>query len=122
MAPRNKPYELFGPFMLFKKLEADSISELWRAAHIENGALGATIALRRFTAGNREALTAAITAARQILPNLTGTSFVRSQVTGNVEGTPFIAYEYAGGRSLRHIVDRARGGTGATPNPIPIDQ
>src|SRR5687767_3654207 len=120
MASRNKPYEQFGNFILFKKLEADALSELWRAARIDNGSLGATLALRRFTGGNREALSAAAWAARQILPSLSGTSFVRGQIVDAVDGVPFIAYEYAGGRSLRHIVDRARGGTGATPNPIPI--
>src|SRR5207253_122426 len=29
---------------------------------------------------------------------------------------------YGNGRSLRHIVDRARGANGTTPNPIPLDQ
>src|SRR5262249_121524 len=35
---------------------------------------------------------------------------------------PFMAHEYNGGRSLRYIVDRARGGNGGAPNPMPIDQ
>jgi TonB family protein len=122
MASRNKPYDQFGNYILFKKLEADSLTDLWRAARLENGAAGPTLALRRFSGGNREALSAAAWSARQILPSLSGTSFVRGQMVDAVDGVPFIAYEYAGGRSLRHIVDRARGGTGATPNPIPIDQ
>ena len=57
-----------------------------------------------------------------MVPLLTGTSFVKEQAIDVINGVPFIAHEYAGGRSLRHIVDRARGGAGVTPNPIPIDQ
>lgn len=122
MAVKTKPYEQFGAYILFKKLEADSLSELWRAARIDNNTLGPVVALRRFTGGNREAVSSAAWAARQILPNLNGTTFARTQTVDIIDGTPFLAYDYAGGRSLRHIVDRARGGTGATPNPIPIDQ
>ncbi|HWS72427.1 MAG TPA: energy transducer TonB, partial [Thermoanaerobaculia bacterium] len=48
--------------------------------------------------------------------------FARNQVIDVLNGIPFIAHDYAGGRSLRHIVDRARGGAGITPNPIPIEQ
>ena len=122
MAAKNKPYEQFGPYILFKKLEADALSELWRAARIENGQIGGLVALRRFTGGNREALAASAGHAKNIVAELTGTSFAKSQVIDVINGTPFIAHEYSGGRSLRHIVDRARGGNGITPNPIPIDQ
>lgn len=122
MAPKTKPYEQFGTFILFKKLESDSLSELWRAGRIENGQLGGLAAVRRFHGGDRAALTAAAEHARQVVPQLSGTSFAKHQEIGVINGTPYIAHEYSGGRSLRHIVDRARGGTGATPNPIPIEQ
>jgi periplasmic protein TonB len=122
MAAKNKPYEQFGTYILFKKLESDSLSELWRAARVEDGHLGALVALRRFTGGNRDALAAAASNAKSIVSGLSGTSFAKSQVIDVVNGVPFIAHEYSGGRSLRHIVDRARGGNGITPNPIPIDQ
>jgi periplasmic protein TonB len=122
MAAKNKPYEQFGPYILFKKLEADALSELWRAARVDGGQLGMTVALRRFTGGNRDALAASAAHAKNIVSGLTGTSFAKSQVVDVINGTPFVAHEYAGGRSLRHIVDRARGGNGLTPNPIPIDQ
>src|SRR5204863_75515 len=55
-------------------------------------------------------------------PLLTGTTFAKDQVIDVLNGTPFIAHEYGGGRSLRHIVDRARGAAGTTPSPIPLDQ
>lgn len=122
MPAKSKPYEQFGPYILFKKLESDALGDLWRAGRIENNALGATVALRRLTGGNREAIVAAISLARQVAPLLTGPSFARNQVIDTFNGIPFIAHDYAGGRSLRHIVDRARGGNGMAPNPIPIDQ
>ena len=122
MAAKAKPYEQFGPYILFKKFEADSLSELWRAARIEGTALGEFVALRRFTGGHRTAMLEAAAAARAIVPLLTGTSFVKHQVIDVYETIPFLAHEYSGGRSLRYIIDRARGGTGAQPKPIPIDQ
>src|SRR5690349_9210711 len=118
MAAKNKPYEQFGPYILFKKLESDALSELWRAGVVENGQLGSVVALRRFTGGNREALAASATNAKSIVANLSGTTFAKHQVIDVINGTTFIAHEYSGGRSLRHIVNRARGGNGVTPNPI----
>ena len=122
MAAKNKPYEQFGPYILFKKLESDALGDLWRAARIEGNTLGTTVALRRLIGGNREAMLASIDIARQVAPLLTGPSFARDQVIDEVGGVPFIAHDYAGGRSLRHVVDRARGGAGVPPNPIPMDQ
>src|SRR5213082_3439461 len=122
MAANNKPYEQFGAYILFKKLESDSLSELWRAARVEDAHLGPLVAMRRFTGGNRDALAASAANAKSIVSGLAGTSFAKNQVIDVINGAPFIAHEYSGGRSLRHIVDRARGGNGITPNPIPIDQ
>jgi TonB family protein len=122
MAAKNKPYEQFGPYILFKKLESDSLSELWRAARIEGNSAGTLVALRRFTGGNREAMNGAAAAAKELAPQLSGTSFVKHQTIDSIGGVAFLAYDYAGGRSLRHIVDRARGTSGNAANPIPLDQ
>jgi TonB family protein len=122
MAAPKKPYEQFGPFILFKKLETDSHGELWRAARLDGGQLGATLALRRIAGGNRQALAAAAEWAQNVVSQLHGTSFARDQVIGTIDHVPYVAWDYAGGRSLRHIIDRARGGKDASPNPLPIDQ
>ena len=122
MATRNKPYEQFGPYILFKKLESDALGDLWRAGRIEGSQLGPTVAVRRLTGGMRETVTASAHAVAQILPLLSGTSFVRDQRAGVIDGIPFLAWDYAGGRSLRHIIDRARGGKDVQPNPLPLDQ
>ncbi|MFL6247571.1 MAG: hypothetical protein ACJ74H_16220, partial [Thermoanaerobaculia bacterium] len=122
MAARNKPYDQFGPYILFKKLEADALGDSWRAGRIDGSQLGPIVALRRFTGGQRDAIVANVQAVEQILPRINGTSFARDQHAGVIDGVPFVAFEYAGGRSLRHIIDRARGGNGVAPNPLPIDQ
>lgn len=122
MAAKNKPYEQFGPYILFKKLETDALSELWRAAKVEGSTLGPLVALRRFPGGNRDALVSAAHASTSIVKQLSGTSFVKNQVIDAVGNVAFVAHDYDGGRSLRHIADRARGAAGTSPNPIPIDQ
>jgi protein TonB len=122
MAAKNKPYEQFGPYILFKKLESDSLSELWRAARVDGGSLGSLVALRRFTGGNRDALSSAAHASKAVVAQLTGTSFVKHQVFDAIGNVAYVAHDYDGGRSLRHIADRSRGAAGTTPNPIPIDQ
>jgi TonB family protein len=122
MAARNKPYDQFGPFILFKRLETDALGDLWRAGRIDGTQLGSTVALRRLTGGAREPMVANAQAVADILPRISGTSFARDQHSGVVEGVPYVTWEYAGGRSLRHIIDRARGGKDAQPNPLPLDQ
>jgi len=122
MAATKKPYEQFGPYVLFKKLETDALGDLWRAGRIDGNALGPVVALRRLTGGNRDAFVQAAESAKVIAPLLTGTSFAKNQVIDIENGVPYVAHEYAGGRSLRHIIDRSRGGNGVTPNPVPIDQ
>ena len=57
MPGKTRPYEQFGPFILFKKLESDALGDLWRAARIDDRHLGPLVALRRLTGGNRETLT-----------------------------------------------------------------
>src|SRR5258708_1901912 len=122
MAAKNRPYEQFGSFILFKKLESDGLGDLWRAGRIENGQLGSVLAVRRLSGGNREGFALSAALARPPVPQLTGTSFAKHQEIDAVNGVPYIAHEYGGGRSLRHIIDRARGGNDVLPNPLPIDQ
>lgn len=122
MIASKKPYDQFGPYILFKKIEADALGELWRAGRIEDGKLGRTVALRRLTGGSRGAVSANVQAVAPILPRISGSSFVRDQQAGVTDGAPWLAWDYAGGRSLRYIIDRARGSREKQPNPLPLDQ
>lgn len=121
MPAKNRPYEQFGDYILLKKLESDGLGDLFRAVRIEKGAAGAVVALRRLSGGHKEALAASAHAAGQLVPSLSGSTFAKDQQIGVVGGTAYVAHDYASGRSLRYIVDRARG-NGAPPNPIPLDQ
>ena len=122
MAAKHRPYEQFGTFILFKKLDTDSLGDLWRAARTGETAIGPMLALRRMSGGDRAAMMQSAADANQLVPLLSGTTFAKEQIIDAVDGIPFVAHEYSGGRSLRHIVDRARGAGGATPNPVPLDQ
>lgn len=122
MSAKNRPYEQFGPFILFKKFESDALGDLWRAGRVDGGQLGPIVAVRRLSGGNRAALVQSAAEANQLVPLLSGTTFAKDQTIDVANGIPYVAHEYSGGRSLRHIVDRARGGAGVTANPVPIDQ
>src|ERR1041385_4501225 len=117
MAAKNKPYEQFGPYILFKKLESDALSELWRAARVDGSSLGPLVALRRFTGGNRDALTSAAHAGKNVVAQFTGTSFVKNRVADARGNVAFVAHDYDGGR----VDARARGAAGTSPSPIPLD-
>src|SRR5258708_13865124 len=120
MAAKNRPYEQFGSFILFKKLESDGLGDLCGAGRIDNGQLGSVLAVRRLSGGNREGFALSAAIARQLVPQLTGTSFAKHQEIDTVNGVPYIAHEYGGGRSLRHIIDPARGGNRVLPQPLPL--
>ena len=123
MAAKGKSYERFDSYLLFKKLESDPLSNLWRASSLEGGGLRPAVALRRFDGGNREALVESALTAKAIVPLLSGASFVKGQaIDVSADGVPYLTHEYGGGRSLRQIIDKARGGASAPANPIPIDQ
>lgn len=122
MAGKGKQYELFGSYLLFKKLESDRLSESWRAGEIHDGAITGTVVVRRFHGGDRDALRAGAEHARAIVAGVSGTTIVKGQKIGFAGGVPYLAHEFAGGRSLRTIVDKARGSSGVAPNPLPVDQ
>src|SRR5437867_12202136 len=100
MPGKTRPYEQFGSFILFKKLESDALGDLWRAARVDDRHLGPLVALRRVTGGNREAVTQRGPDARAIVPLLTGTSVVQEQTIAVANGVPVIAHDYAGGHAL----------------------
>src|ERR1051325_349030 len=122
MASKSRPYEQFGSFILFKRLETDALGDLWRAGKIDGGQLAGPVAPRRLSGGNREAIAQSAAEAREIVPALSGTSFARAQAIDVVDGVPCISYEYAGGRPPRNIVHRARGGQNQIPKAVSTEQ
>lgn len=121
MAPKAKPYEQFGPFILFKKFETNPLGDVWRAAKIEGQQLGPAVTVHRLSGGNREGIRRSVEWARPIAPAVSGTTVAKQQMIDIVDGIPFVASEYNSGRSLSYVIDKSRGGAG-NPNPVPIDQ
>src|SRR5258706_4114 len=79
MSAKNRPYEQFGPFILFKKFESDALGDLWRAGRVDGGQLGPIMAVRRLSGGNRAALVQNASEANQLAPLLSGTTFAKDQ-------------------------------------------
>ncbi|MHB0968793.1 MAG: TonB family protein [Thermoanaerobaculia bacterium] len=122
MAARPKPIQKFGQYLLLKELESDAFGQTWRAARIDGAEIAATVVLRRLTGGDRDASRAAVEAAAPLLPQIAGNAVAREQRVAVIDTVPVLEFEYMTGRSLRTILDRARGGNGSNPNPIPPDQ
>ena len=86
MPGKTRPYEQFGSFILFKKLESDALGDLWRAARIDDRHLGPLVAMRRLSGGDRDALVQAAADAKGIVPLLSGIGLVLS---GHTHGGQF---------------------------------
>ncbi len=120
MENRTLPYQVVGNFVLFRKLEEGSLSDLWRGVALDGAARGAAVAIHRFKGGDPAALRAAANAAREPLREVSGATIAREQATDPAAPVPLLLHEYAGGRSLRGVVERAS--RPAAPHPIPVDQ
>lgn len=119
MATRSKPFDTFGPYILFKRLEEHALGEVWRAGRVLGNEIR-PVALHRLAGGNSETLRQAVQLARSSTSQIVGTSVVRNQILDVIDGVPALEHEYGGGRTLRHIVVKAKGG--AVPHPIPVEQ
>jgi len=116
-----RPYSLLGSYILFKQLEEGALSELWRAGRLEDGKVAEVVALRRFRGGDPRAMRSAAGEAKGMIGQIQGSAVVRGQRISSAEGHVLLEHEYAGGRSLRGILDRATSGENG-PHPIPVDQ
>jgi len=119
---RSKPFDRFGRYILFKKLDTHALGEMWRAGSIEGNELGPVVALHRLSGGDRAAFAEAAEGAASVVSQLSGGTFVKNQVITVVDDVPVVVHEYSGGRTLRHIIDRARGSATSPAQPIPTDQ
>src|SRR4051794_41389740 len=88
MSAKNRPYEQFGSFILFKKLETDALGDLWRAGRVDNGQLGPTMAVRPLPRGQRAPPTAAPRQAPKPLPPPAGATVPKDQTNHTSDGNP----------------------------------
>lgn len=112
-----KPYARLGAFVMFHKLDTDALGETWRAGLLEPPKMGPVLATRKL-GGNREAWAANFPSAKLFAEKITGATLAKGQRFEIIDGQPVVAWEYAGGRSLAHLVAAAS----AAHNPIPVDQ
>lgn len=112
---------LLGNYILFKQLEVDALSELWRAGRLDDGKVSEIVTLRRFRGGDARALRAAAGEAKGVVGQIQGSAVVRGQRITTAEGHVLLEHEYSGGRSLQGILERATSGENG-PHPIPVDQ
>lgn len=122
MSRQAKSYVKYGSFLLFRKLEESPLAEIWRAAPIEGNSVGAAVGLLRFTSGDTGALRRAAEQAAKSLRTIDGSTVVKSQTYHLVGKNPIITWDYAGGRSLFHMMQVAQGGPELPANPFPVDQ
>jgi TonB family protein len=120
MENRALPYQAVGGYVLFRKLEEGVFSDLWRGTAVDGPSRGVAVAIRRFKTGDLVALRAAASTAHDRLRELSGATIARDQIADAADGSALLVHEYAGGRSLRGIAERAA--RPAAPHPIPVDQ
>jgi TonB family protein len=116
-----RSYTLLGSYILFEQLEQNALSELWRAGRLVDDKVAEVVALRRFRGGDPRAMRSAAGEAKGIIGQIQGSAVVRGQRISSAEGHVLLEHEYAGGRSLQGILDRAASSENG-PHPIPVDQ
>lgn len=111
--------ERFGNYLLLKKLEETGLGESFRAARVGKQGLEQVVLLQVFNAEgiSRDTLTH-MAATRTELRSLLGGPGTGKEVDmGAVAGTPYVAYDYASGRSLATVLKETR----VQQFPMPTD-
>lgn len=103
-------YATFGNFLLLKKRSEDALGSLWRAGEMEATGFKRIVWLRRFDQGgfDRQALTAEFSVAELIAKTLKATNVVSRATVGQVEGVPYLAWDYFPGQPLDQLLLRVR--------------
>jgi TonB family protein len=111
--------ERFGNYLLLKRLEETGLGESFRAARVGSQGLEQVVLLQVFNAEGvgRDTLTH-MAATRSELRSLLGGPGTGKEVDmGAVAGTPYVAYDYASGRSLATVLRETR----VQQFPMPTD-
>jgi TonB family protein len=103
-------YATFGNFLLLKKRSEDALGSLWRAGEMEATGFKRIVWLRRFDQGgfDRQTLAAEFAKAEAIAKTLKATNVVSGATLGQVEGVPYLAWDYFPGQPLDQVLSRVR--------------
>lgn len=109
----------FGNYLLLKKLAEDPLGETFRAGKIGRQNLERVVLLRVLNGSgfDAERIARALQARSPLAQALKSLTIGQATDVGQVRGVPYIAYDYASGRSLAELLEQA----GRRNAPLPLD-
>jgi len=109
----------FGNYLLLKKLAEDPLGETFRAGKIGRQNLERVVLLRVLNGPgfDAERIARALQARSSLAQALKSPTVGQATDVGQVRGVPYIAYDYASGRSLAQLLEQAS----RRNSPLPLD-
>jgi eukaryotic-like serine/threonine-protein kinase len=109
----------FGNYLLLKRLAEDPLGETFRAGKIGRQNLERVVLLRVLNGSgfDAERVARALQARSALSQALKSPTIGQATDVGQVRGVPYIAYDYASGRSLDQLLEQA----GRRNSPLPLD-
>ncbi|MCM2268559.1 MAG: TonB family protein [Thermoanaerobaculia bacterium] len=109
----------FGNYLLLKKLAEDPLGETFRAGKIGRQNLERVVLLRVLNGAgfDAERIARALQARSSLAQALKSPTIGQATDVGQVRGVPYIAYDYASGRSLSQLLEQAA----RRSSPLPLD-
>jgi TonB family protein len=104
-----------GPYVLLRKLSQSALLEIYRAGEREGQEVQRVVLLCFFNVDQEDAawLAGTAQAGRRALKGLDANSLASAIDSGEIEGTPYLAYDYVSGGDLHTLIQRTR--THGTP-------
>jgi serine/threonine-protein kinase len=109
----------FGNYLLLKRLGEDAIGETYRAGRVARGALERVVLLRVLNGQgfDPERIARSLQARAGLAQALKSPNVGHAIDVGQVRGVPYIAYDYASGRTLAQLLEQAA----RRSSPLPLD-
>jgi eukaryotic-like serine/threonine-protein kinase len=109
----------FGNYLLLKKLAEDPLGETFRAGKIGRQNLERVVLLRVLNGAgfDAERIARALQARSSLAQALKSPTIGQATDVGQVRGVPYIAYDYASGRSLAQLLEQSA----RRNSPLPLD-
>lgn len=104
------PYELFGSHILLKRIFSDDLGQLFRAALLEDGAIGSRVWLRVLDGPGvpTSAVSGALDHARNTAAGLTASNLPANAFFIESNGVPAVGFDFVPGQPLNRVLTRAR--------------
>ncbi|MEM6454424.1 MAG: protein kinase, partial [Acidobacteriota bacterium] len=111
--------EQFGDYLLLKKLTEDPLGETYRAGQLGAKGMESVVLLRVLNgqAVDGRKLWGTIRKRAALHDTLKSPNIGESVATGEIQGIPYVAYEYVSGKNLSNLFEQAA----RKKNPIPVE-